>query len=193
MALLNNVMKTHCTALICQFVKDNFENDIDVTAINSIHRLGRFVGGGQRRSIIVAFKDYQLIRQSLNLKDIGFSVPHGYPLETSRARQTLWQEYKRIKQENPYAKMSIVYPAKLSVNAGVAADLFPEWDAILGGSGIDLNHPSQETYRTNVDRFNFRQSTTPRACQKVTEIVVTLIRKPRSLTRTLLIRKIGSS
>ena len=136
-----------------------------MTAINSIHRLGRFVGGGQRRPIIVAFKDYQLIRHSLNLKDIGFNVPHGYPLETSRARQTLWPEYKRIKQENPYAKMSIVYPAKQNVNGGVAADLFPEWDAILGGSGIDLNHPSQESYRTNVDRFNFRQSTTPRACE----------------------------
>ena len=158
--------RENCAALICQFLKDNFDIDVDVTAINRIHRLGRFVDGGKRRPIIVAFKDYQLteniIRQGLNLKNTGFSVSRDYPLEISRARQTLWPEYKRIKQENPYAKMSIVYPAKLIVNGRVAADLFPEWDVILGGSRIDLKHPSQEQYRAKVDRFNFRQST-PRA------------------------------
>ena len=158
--------RENCTALICQFLKDNFDIDVDVTAINRIHRLGRFVDGGKRRPIIVAFKDYLLteniIRQGLNLKNTGFSVSRDYPLEISRARQTLWPEYKRIKQENPYAKMSIVYPAKLIVNGRVAADLFPEWDVILGGSRIDLKHPSQEQYRAKVDRFNFRQST-PRA------------------------------
>ena len=160
----------NCTRLISNFIKDNFDMDVDATAINRIHRLGRYVGGGKRRPIIVAFKDYQLteniIKQGLNLKDTGFSVSRDYPLEISRARQTLWPEYKRIKQQNPFAKISIVYPAKLIVNGRVVADLFPEWDTILGGSRIDLNHPSQELYRSKVEagRFNVRQST-PRAAE----------------------------
>ena len=95
--------------IIVIFVKDHFDIDVDLTAISRAHRLGRFIGRGKRRPIIVAFQDYQLIeniiRQGLNLKNTRFSVSRDYPLEITRARKTLWPEYKRIKQENPFAKV----------------------------------------------------------------------------------------
>ena len=55
--------------------------------------------------------------------------------------------------------MSIVYLAKLSVNGRVASDLFSEWDTILGGNRINLNHSSQESYKASAGRFNAYQST----------------------------------
>ena len=155
-----------CSAVICQFINDNFDIDVNAAGIARVHRLGRFTGRGQRRPIIVAFKDYNLteniISLGLNLKDTGFSVTRDYPPEITRARKTLWPEYKRYKQENPRSKISIVYPAKLIVTGRVVTDLFPEWDSILSGSRIDLNHPSQESYKSKLAPFGTYQQSTPR-------------------------------
>lgn len=75
-----------------------------------------------------------------------YSVSRDYPVEITRARKTLWPEYKRLKQENPLSKVAIVYPAKLIMNGKLVTDMFPEWDDILRGSRIDLGHPSQHSY-----------------------------------------------
>lgn len=50
-------------------------------------------------------------------------------------------------QNNPFAKVSVGYPAKLIMNGHVCFDLFPEWDTIITGSRIDSKHPSQQKYR----------------------------------------------
>ena len=80
------------------------------------------------------------------LRDSNFSVSKDYPAEITRASRTLWPSYKRLKQQNPGAKVTIVYSAKLIMNGTVVNDLFPEWDSIMRGSRIDLNHPSQQNY-----------------------------------------------
>ena len=152
----------NCSEFICQFVKDHFDIDVDVTAISRADRLGRFIGRGKRRPIIVVFQDYQLteniIKQGLNLKNTRFSVSRDYPLEITRARKILLPKYKRTKKENPFANVSIVYPAKLILSGRVASDLFPEWDTILGGSRINLNHLAKNhTRRMRVDSMLISQ------------------------------------
>ena len=74
--------------------------------------------------------------------------------------------------------MAIVYPAKLLVNGRAEKDLFPEWDAALSGSRIDLTHESQSYYATKVaipqnnqGPFDFRpmaSTSTPRYVNQVT-------------------------
>ena len=88
----------------------------------------------------------RIIKQGHLLKDTLFSISRDYPIEITRARTTLWPEYKQIKGQNPYAKVAVVYPAKIIVNGHVVKDLFPEWDTLLRGSRIDLKHPSQSSY-----------------------------------------------
>ena len=72
------------------------------------------------------------------LKDIEYSISRDYPLEITRARKTLWPDFKCANTQNPSAKVSIGYPAKIIVNGVVMLDLFPEWDNIIYGSRIDI-------------------------------------------------------
>ena len=92
----------NCANVICQFVKDNFDIEIDQTVICRAHRLGRFQGGDKRRPIIVAFQEYKInediIHNAQNLRETRFSVSRDYPLEITRARKTLWPDYKRVKK-----------------------------------------------------------------------------------------------
>ena len=138
-----------CNAIICQFLYDQFQNSINDANITRAHRLGRF-DPNKTRPVIVAFQEYSLtdriIKQGHLLKDTLFSISRDYPIEITRARKTLWPEYKQIKGQNPYAKVAVVYPAKIIVNGHVIKDLFPEWDTLLRGSRIDLKHPSQSSY-----------------------------------------------
>ena len=64
------------------------------------------------------------------------------------------------------------------MNGRVEKDLFPEWDAVLSGSRIDLTHESQLSYakklgipRNNQGPFDFRpmaSTSTPRYVNQVT-------------------------
>lgn len=139
----------NCNDIICQFVYDQFQISINDANITRAHRLGRF-DPNKTRPVIVAFQEYSLtdriIKQGHLLKDTLFSISRDYPIEITRARKTLWPEYKQIKGQNPYAKVAVVYPAKIIVNGHVVKDLFPEWDTLLRGSRIDLKHPSQSSY-----------------------------------------------
>ena len=82
--------------------------------------------------------------QGSYLKNSPHSVSRDYPLEITNARKLLWDELKQIKSQNPSAKVSVGYPAKLIMNNQICFDLFPEWDSVVRGSRIDSQHPSQQ-------------------------------------------------
>ena len=90
------------------------------------HRLGKF-NQTKTRPIIAAFQDYniaeKIIKNGHTLREKVYSVSRDYPVEITRARKTLWPQYKRLKQENPLAKVAIVYPAKLISNGELAVKL----------------------------------------------------------------------
>ena len=166
-------------------VIDNLRNELNITIqesdISRAHRLGRYERT-KKRPVIVAFQSYVLaesiIKQGYKLKDTDFSISRDYPLEITRARRTLWPEYKQIKSQHPLAKVAIVYPAKLLVNGRVEKDMFPEWDTVLSGSRIDMTHESQSSYakklgilQTNQGPFDLgsvASTSTPRYVNHVT-------------------------
>ena len=55
-----------------------------------------------------------------------------------------------MKSQDPSARVSMVYPAKLLVNGTVVRDLFPEWDMLLKGSRVDLSYLSQQSIHRNI-------------------------------------------
>ena len=150
-----------CRALVCQFIGDQFDIIVDELEVSRAHRIGRY-NRNRPRPIIAVFQQYTLtesiIKKGSMLRDSNFSVSKDYPAEITRARRTLWPSYKQLKQQNPGAKVTIVYPAKLIMNGTVVNDLFPEWDSIMRGSRIDLNHPSQQNY-LRASNSNFGSST----------------------------------
>ena len=166
-------------------IVDNLRNELNITIqesdISRAHRLGRYEGT-KKRPVIVAFQSYVLaesiIKQGYKLKDTDFSISRDYPLEITRARRTLWPEYKQIKSQHPLAKVAIVYPAKLLVNGRVEKDMFPEWDTVLSGSRIDMTHESQSSFakklgilQTNQGPFDLgsvASTSTPRYVNHVT-------------------------
>ena len=173
---LREVRGEDCKNIISQFVSDRFEIVISENAINKSHRVGRY-SINKTRPIIVAFQDYsqveRIIKSAHMLRDSQFSVSRDYPLEITRARRTLWPDYKQYKTSNPSAKVAIVYPAKLLVNGNVVQDLFPEWDTLLSGSRIDLRHPSQQS---QTSKTGFKSVTTgalqstPRIGNEITQV-----------------------
>lgn len=152
-----------CKEVICRHIRDQFDIDVAESAICRAHRIGRF-DRNRKRPIIVAFQEYSLTeaiaRKGNVLKDTIFSVSRNYPIEITRARKTMWPAYKQLKQENPLSKVAIVYPAKLIMNGDVKMDLLPEWDSVLRGSRIDLDHPSQQSYTRALNDQNTIPKTT---------------------------------
>ena len=170
-----------CKLIILDKLRQELDIAISESDISRAHRLGRYVMS-KKRPVIVAFQSYavaeSIIKQAYRLKGTNFSISRNFPLEITRARSTLWPEYKQIKSQNPLTKVAIVYPAKLLVNGRVEKDLFPEWDAVLSGSRIDLTHESQSSYakklgipKNNQGPFDFRpmaSTSTPRYVNQVT-------------------------
>ena len=138
-----------CKAIICHFLSNAMGITVSESDMSRAHRLGRF-SPTKSRPIIAAFQDFniaeKIVKQGHILRETEFSVSRDYPIEITRARKTLWPQYKDLKQEHPLSKVAIVYPAKLVMNGSVVTDLFPEWDEILRGSRIDMSHPSQQAY-----------------------------------------------
>ena len=152
-----------CKETIRNHIRELFEIDITDSAICRAHRIGRF-DRNRKRPIIVAFQEYALTetiaRKGNVLKDTNFSLSRDYPIEITRARKTMWPAYKKLKEENPLSKVAIVYPAKLIMNGEVQMDLFPEWDTVLRGSRIDLDHPSQQSFTRTLNERNTVPKTT---------------------------------
>lgn len=139
----------NCRDKIGRLLCDKFNIQPENIVIERAHRIGKFRSNAfSPRPIIAAFRDHTLtetiMSQGSNLKNTPHSVSRDYPLEITNARKLLWDELKQIKCQNPSAKVSVGYPAKLIMNNQVCFDLFPEWDSIVRGSRIDSKHPSQQ-------------------------------------------------
>lgn len=113
------------------------------------HRLGRF-DNNKTRPIIVAFRDFcdtlDILDASPSLKGTTFGVSRDYPVEISKARQSLWKQYKMTREANPKKKV-MEFPARILVDGVVVADAFPDWYPILQGSRISyapLNQSSDK-------------------------------------------------
>ena len=143
----------NCKSKIIEMVQEELEIDLNESDITRAHRLGRY-DATKKRPVIVAFQSYtvteSIMKQGHRLKDSVYSISRDYPLEITRARQTLWPDYKQIKAQDPNAKVAIIYPAKLLVNGNVEKDLFPEWDTLMSGSRINLLHESQASHAKKV-------------------------------------------
>ena len=142
-----------------RFLRDHLDITINEEDINRAHRVGRY-DSRKKRPLIAGFQSYSLVESVMKeghlLKKTELSISRDYPLEITRARKTLWPEYKRVKTQNPLAKVSIAFPAKIVVDGVVTLDLFPEWDDIIYGSRIDIRHPSQESFARKQRNAPFR-------------------------------------
>ena len=168
-----------CKRLLCDFLQVEMGINVSESDMSRAHRLGKF-NQTKTRPIIAAFQDYniaeKIIKNGHTLREKVYSVSRDYPVEITRARKTLWPQYKRLKQENPLAKVAIVYPAKLISNGELVTDMFPEWDAVLRGSRIDLGHPSQQSYANKLSSIpngpyqTMPMSNEPRPNHEITSI-----------------------
>ena len=131
---LKEFRRQDCKNTICQFLSDQFDISIDESAISRAHRVGRY-NPLKTRPIIAQFQDFnvaeRIVKQGHILSNTSFGVSRDYPIEITRARKTLWSQYKQLKEQSPLAKVGIVYPAKLVMNGSVVTDLFPEWDDVI--------------------------------------------------------------
>ena len=105
------------------------------------HRLGRF-DPSKTRPIIVAFRDFCDTEYILNgpscLRGTDQGVSRDYPNEISKARQSIWKQYKSIRENNPRKRVTFGYPASIRINGDTVVDLFPDWYDVLKGSRITL-------------------------------------------------------
>ena len=97
---------------IIEMVQEELEIDLNESDISRAHRLGRY-DATKKRPVIVAFQSYtvteSIMKQGHRLKDTVYSISRDYPLEITRARQTLWPDYKQIKSNDPNAKVAIIH------------------------------------------------------------------------------------
>ena len=153
-----------CVVKIGDFVCEKFDLRPDAVVIERAHRVGKFKQD-KTRPIIAAFRDYfitgRIMSQGRILKGTQNSVSRDYPQEVTNVRRLLWDELKNIKSQDPQAKVSLGYPAKLIVSNRVVLDLFPEWDSIMKGSRIDGKHPSQQKLRSKNMSVNSSMSSQP--------------------------------
>ena len=156
---VNESRNENCKATVMRFLRDHLDITINEEDINRAHRVRRY-DSRKKRPLIAGFQSYSLVESVMKeghlLKETDLSISRDYPLEITRARKTLWPEYKRVKTQNPLAKVSIAFPAKIVVDGVVTLDLFPEWDDIIYGSRIDIRHPSQESFARKQRNAPFR-------------------------------------
>ena len=174
--VVENNINEDCESLVKSVVSENLGLDFDMY-IQRAHRLGGRQTRGRSgsvlgratqarpplkpRPIIACFRDYQdletIIANAYKLKDTDISIHRDYPKEIVNARSELWPMYKSEKQNNPRAKVSIGFPAKLIVNGSVIANKFPDWYDILRGTRI--NTPVRPRPETNIVHANISHDT----------------------------------
>ena len=83
------------------------------------------------RPIIVAFRDFcdteLILNETSCLRGTDLGVSRDYPNEISKARQSIWKQYKTARENNPRKKVTFGYPASIRVNGVTIVDLFPDW------------------------------------------------------------------
>ena len=95
---------------------------------------------------------------SLKLHSTQFGISPDYPAEIVKARQKMWPEFKRFKQEaGPSDRISVSYPAKLVMNRKTKIDIFHGWNRIMKGSSVSFTD-STAMYENPVKSINSRIS-----------------------------------
>ena len=133
----------NCAALVRDFLWDEMGLDADDFYIERVHRLGSVQRARQRRDdpnqvirrpIIVSFYEQSNTETVMNsaymLRGTKFSVTRDFPMEIVNARRNLMAQFIKEKQ-NRNNKVSIEYPARLTVNGRTVLDEFPDWYSVL--------------------------------------------------------------
>ena len=133
----------NCAALVRDFLWDEMGLDADDFYIERVHRLGSVQRARQRRDdpnqvirrpIIVSFYEQSNTETVMNsaymLRGTKFSVTRDFPMEIVNARRNLMAQFIKEKQ-NRNKKVSIEYPARLTVNGRTVLDEFPDWYSVL--------------------------------------------------------------
>lgn len=133
----------NCVSRIADFLRQHLQID-PCPSIPRAHRLGRFKRD-HTRAIVVYFLDYRdtekVLANASKLKGSDYNINRDYPKEIVSGRKLLWPEYKRLRQNFPDSKVSIVYPAKLVKDGRVLADAFPYWNQILQRDRVYVTRP----------------------------------------------------
>ena len=144
----------NCFEIVRDVIADQLHINDDMY-MERAHRLGRLKHNQTKpRPIIVAFRDYydteMILQAAPDLKNTAYSVCRDYPKEITEARNKLWPHYRKAR-ENPSAKVSIRYPARLVINGATTHDMFPDWFRVLNGNRVQT---SSETNQRNVGQHN---------------------------------------
>ena len=143
--------RENCFDKVRRFIREelNIERDL---YLERAHRLGKYIHG-KTRPIIVAFRDFYDIEKILgsapNLRGTAYGISRDYPNEISKARNSLWKQFKDIRDNNKNKKVSLGFPAKIMVDNAVVVDLFPDWFEILRDSRVDLAPEKNESRNRN--------------------------------------------
>ncbi|MEW8547683.1 MAG: hypothetical protein AB2693_29600 [Candidatus Thiodiazotropha sp.] len=146
--------RENCFEEVRHFIHSKLNIDRDMY-LERAHRLGRY-NIAKPRPIIVAFRDFcdidEILNASSQLKGTDFGVSKDFPSEISKARQSLWSQFKTVRANNPNRKVTLGYPAKISVDNETIIDLFPDWFQILQGSRVSRVQSTQaNSQNTNTE------------------------------------------
>ena len=138
------------SVVLAEFLGEHLGLDSDAIFIQRAHRIGNPRQQRQRpgqpvkhRPLVACFRDYPDVELILSnagkLKNTRFGINRDYPQEIINARKPLFEEKKTLKAQNPGAKISIHYPAKLVMNGRVMKDMFPQWYTVMRGGRLDTS------------------------------------------------------
>ena len=126
------------------------------------HRLGKY-DPSKTRPIIVAFRDFcdteLILNETSCSRGTDLGVSRDYPNEISKARQSIWKQYKTARENNPRKKVTFGYPASIRVNGVTIVDLFPDWYDVLKGSRTSLPQNQSNHSVQSGDRHTLSQET----------------------------------
>ena len=144
----------NCFVEARRFIREKLRIEQDMY-LEIAHRLGRY-DPSKTRPIIVAFRDFcdidYILQEASNLKGTELGVSRDYPNEISKARQSLWKQFKDTRENNPRKKVTFGYPASILVNGVTVVDLFPDWYDILKGSRISYSANQSNQQAVSGDR-----------------------------------------
>ena len=133
--------RENCFAEVRRFIQEELQIDKDFY-LERAHRLGRF-SSTKTCPIIVAFRDFydtqEILDASSLLRGTEYGISRDYPSEISKARQSLWKQYKITREADPRKKVTFEFPARICVDGIVVRDAFPDWYPILQGSRVSCS------------------------------------------------------
>ena len=151
----------NCFTEARRFIHEKLNIETDMY-LERAHRLGRF-DPSKTRPIIVAFRDFCDTEYILNgascLRGTDQGVSRDYPNEISKARQSIWKQYKSIRENNPRKRVTFGYPASIRVNGDTVVDLFPDWYDVLKGNRITLPQIQSNYSAMSGDQQTLRRET----------------------------------